>query len=265
MSWVTTGKWLLWHGVAQCNRFTRLSDFVSQSRNAVLMYHAVGEDGYDRVSTDRFERDLQYVTNRYEVVDLPEVLEEPPSGEKKVAITFDDALENVYTNAVPLLREYDAPATIFVVADYVPDGTIAESNAYMDDAQLGKLVDEPLVTLGNHTRSHPHLARLATKTSLEDQIRRSQELLEAKLDVPIRRFCYPYGNYGDAALEMVGATHEYATTTDGRLLNDEESAHEIPRIDAKESEALVRWQLSDASERVKEAAYDLGVIESTDF
>lgn len=264
-SLVHAGKWALWRVGGIADRYLQLSRLSDQSRNAVLMYHAVGAEGYDRVSTERFERDIRHVTQEYQVVDLPEVLTDPVEGEKKVAITFDDALENVYRNAIPILREYDVPATIFVVADYVPDGTVTTGNEYMDLEQLRELVEDASFALGNHTKSHPHLSRLATEDALTEQIVVAQRTLERRLQCTVDRFCYPYGDFDSGVSDVVAQSHEYATTTQGRLLRTDDSPVEIPRIDAKEPESLVRWQLSDLSERVKEVALQSGVIESAEF
>jgi peptidoglycan/xylan/chitin deacetylase (PgdA/CDA1 family) len=224
------------------------------------MYHAVGRDGYGAITTERFRRDIAYIDDRYEIVDLPDVLENPTTGSKRIAITFDDAFENVFHNAVPVLREYNAPATVFAVADYLPDGTVNSDNAYMDWTQLRRLADHDFFTVGNHTKSHPHLARLATKAAIREQIVGAKRALEKRLNTEITRFCYPYGNYTDTVAEVVAETHELATTTSPRLIDESPQQVLIPRIDAKETDVLVRWELTDASRWVQRLAVRLGSI-----
>ena len=38
---------------------------------------------------------------------------------RTIALTFDDGYEDNYINAFPLLKEYQFPAAIFVVAKYI--------------------------------------------------------------------------------------------------------------------------------------------------
>lgn len=251
-----------WKTLAWIDNRLNVSSYVPDTFNGVLMYHAIGQDGYGAVSTERFRRDIEYIHDRYKIVDLPDVLESPTTGTKRIAITFDDAFENVFHNAVPVLREYNAPATVFAVADYLPDGTVDSDNEYMDWTQLRMLADQDLFTVGNHTRSHPHLARLATKAAIREQTVGAKRALEEGLNTEITRFCYPYGNYTDTVAEVVAETHELATTTNPRLIDKPPRQVLIPRIDAKESDALVRWELTDASRWVQRVAVRLGLISS---
>jgi peptidoglycan/xylan/chitin deacetylase (PgdA/CDA1 family) len=205
------------------------------------------------------------MSDHYEIVDLAEALENTTTERKRIAITFDDALENVYQNAVPILKKFDAPATVFVVADYIPDGTIKEDNEYMDLTQLRSLVDDDLFAIGNHTKSHPHLERLAKQSAIEREIVQAKNDLEDQLETDIDRFSYPYGSYTAHVSDVVADTHELATTTESRLLGESPERTQIPRLDAKYDFSRLRWELSDASEMVKSAAHRLGVIESVDF
>ncbi len=264
-NFVNRGKGGIWKGLAIFDQYTRFSEILPNTRNAVLMYHAVGEEGYDRVSTDRFRHDISYISSQYEIVDLDAIIKDPTTDQKKVAITFDDALKNVYNNAVPVLREFNAPATIFAVADYLNDGSISHKNRYMDMTQLHTLVEDDLFTLGNHTKSHPHLERLAKESAIEREVVQAKADLEDQLGTDIERFSYPYGSYTDHVANVVSNTHRLATTTESRLLGESPDRAQIPRIDAKHNFHLVRWELSDASEIIKRVALRLGLIESVNF
>ena len=262
---VNCGKWAAWKGLAEMDKYLEFSGKLPNNRNAVVMYHAVGETGYERVSTERFRRDISYMSEHYEIVGLEEALKNTTTGPKKIAITFDDALENVYQNAIPILKEVDAPATVFAVADYISDGSTKENNEYMNLTQLKSLVDDNLFTIGNHTKSHPHLGRLAKQSAIEREIVQAKKDLENQLETDINRFSYPYGSYTGHVANVVADTHEMATTTESRLLGGSPERALIPRLDAKYDFSLLRWELSDTSGIVKSAAHRLGVIESVDF
>lgn len=262
---INCGKWASWNGLAEIDNYLEFSKKFPNNRNAVVMYHAVGETGYDRVSTERFRRDISYMSEHYEIVDLEESLKNTTTGQKRIAITFDDALENVYQNAIPILEEFEAPATVFAVADYISDDSTKEKNQYMNLTQLKSLVDNNLFTIGNHTKSHPHLERLAKQSAIEREIVQSKKELENQLETDINQFSYPYGSYTPHVADVVADTHELATTTESRLLGESPERALIPRLDAKYNFSLLRWELSDTSETVKSAARRFGVIESINF
>ncbi len=82
---------------------------------------------YDRelaITDTVFEEMLQLLRNEFHVVSLDELAEEPESHNKlqRVALTFDDGWEDTYRVALPLLRKYDAKATVFLCTDLM-DGT----------------------------------------------------------------------------------------------------------------------------------------------
>ena len=104
-----TGRRLLRSGVSNALALGEhrlgFSRWLPNASNAILTYHSVGDPGkYGNVSPERLRRDLRYLIEAFEVVDLPDVLRAPTSGSKRVAVTFDDGYENFYTYALPLCR-----------------------------------------------------------------------------------------------------------------------------------------------------------------
>ena len=98
----------------------------------ILAYHNVIAAGeYPRAETalhlpaDRFERQLKWVANRFDVVALGELLDGLNGAghrERLAAITFDDAYRGVFRNAAPLLERLRLPATVFVVTEAAESG-----------------------------------------------------------------------------------------------------------------------------------------------
>ena len=72
------------------------------------------------------------------------------------ALTLDDGYEDNYTNLFPLLKKYQAKATISVVT-----GSIGQPGILTAD-QIREMSDSGLVEFASHTVTHPHL------TSLDD-------------------------------------------------------------------------------------------------
>jgi len=88
----------------------------------VLMYHRVndfsqGNLSHLTVSTDNFKKQLQLFHKNYQVLDINEEW----TGLKKtgIVITFDDGYADNLINALPILEQYNIPATIFVATENI--------------------------------------------------------------------------------------------------------------------------------------------------
>lgn len=100
---------------------TRLSRLDPDTADGIVDYHAVGDPGgFGNVSCERLRRDLRYLTDRYDVVDLPAVLER--GDRPRVALTFDDGYQNFYEKVFPVLQALEIPATLFVPVAFVGGG-----------------------------------------------------------------------------------------------------------------------------------------------
>ena len=98
---------------------------------AILRYHAIcaPDAGYASadicVTPEAFERHIEYLTDRYTVVSLPEAVQalrdKGTVGPNAVAITFDDGyLDNLA--AARILKKYGATATFYITAGCVGEG-----------------------------------------------------------------------------------------------------------------------------------------------
>jgi peptidoglycan/xylan/chitin deacetylase (PgdA/CDA1 family) len=215
------------------------------------MYHSVGGDGWGPISVETFRRHLEFLTEYYEVVDLPAVVG-PDSAEapqRRVALTFDDGYLDFHSNVRPLLREFEVPATVFVVGETLVDpGFCHDEGAgytYMSKSQVEDLVDSDLVTVGNHTQTHPDLSALDTET-LVDEIEDGRKRLESRLGTTIDRFSYPYSRFNTQSAEIVRQSHEYAVDGNGWVpLTRHTDPCLIPRVFATAEIARLAWRVSD--------------------
>jgi hypothetical protein len=87
---------------------------------------------------------------------------------RPVIISFDDGWEGQYINAVPILRRYHYPATFFIVTNYLGD------HGFLSFDQLRAMTTIGM-TIGSHSRSHPHLEQITSPTVLWDEIYRSKK------------------------------------------------------------------------------------------
>lgn len=224
----------------------RLLSAIPNRTDAVLLYHSVGEEQeFGNISMERFERDLQVLTEQYEIVDLDDSTT-PSISESSVAITFDDALMNFYDNALPLLRQYDVPATVFVVAGTLTnEQTHLGTDRTMTEFQLRDLVADKRITLGNHSRSHPRLSSVETTTELRDEIVGAQEFLESSLGITVDIFAYPHGDYDKRVVDIVRKSHAMALTTFPKPWRSSQDRFKIPRITAHNLRRQMKWLAHD--------------------
>jgi peptidoglycan/xylan/chitin deacetylase (PgdA/CDA1 family) len=118
-----------------------------------------------------------------------------PLPERPVVITFDDGYAGVAGDALPLLRRYDFPATVFVTTGWISDagrnaaGTpLAEMLSW---TQIRELAGQN-IEIGAHSHSHPELDQLAAD-ALCRELAHSRDLLEEGTGAPVRTLAYPYG------------------------------------------------------------------------
>jgi len=241
--------------------YTGQGPVTGTDRNAILMYHAVGEDpdaGYfGNVSTGQFRERIATLADHGDIVPLPAVVDSG-SGQQ-FAVTFDDGLQSFYTEALPVLRAYEVPATVFVNPLFIDDrnADLARKRHDVDDPgrlmladeQVRELVDSPLVTIGNHTLSHRKLSEVEDEGALRAEIVESKRLLEERYGITVDRFSYPHGVYTEQARRLVEATHELSVTAHPFLVARDEP-HLLPRLGGHKPTERFQWERSGAGNMV---------------
>jgi peptidoglycan/xylan/chitin deacetylase (PgdA/CDA1 family) len=115
---------------------------------------------YHEVEPSQFARDLEFLRrNRYRTLSLEEFV---ASGERKsgrsergVLLTFDDARRNFYDTALPVLKEFDARATLFAPTYWMsaPPGP-TDPERFMSWEQLRASAASGLVDVQSHAHRH---------------------------------------------------------------------------------------------------------------
>ncbi|WP_448588234.1 polysaccharide deacetylase family protein [Thermocrinis sp.] len=204
----------------------------------VLMFHNVAKPPKSArlkslyVKPDKFEKWMRILSKlNYKFVKEEDLA---PKG-RGVLLTFDDAYKDFLENAFPVIKELRAHAIVFV-----PAGLVGQFNRWdfkkvnaikpiMSWDELSYLVKAG-IEIGSHTLSHPFLTKLSIKDA-KREIEDSKKLLEDKLGVKIKSFCYPYGDYNQEIAELVReAGYEYAYTTVKGKYKDSPNRWEIKRI-----------------------------------
>ncbi|MGK5094967.1 polysaccharide deacetylase family protein [Deltaproteobacteria bacterium TL4] len=246
----------------------------------ILMYHRVlpaqellspNPNNDIAISEELFENQIQYLAKHYQVIPMGQVVSHlsDSSSNFSVVITFDDGYRDNLTQALPILKKYHVPATIYVVTRF-PEGdhtmwwyelwelcesqTILEfswktrkltwnlhsleekqrcfqdlrtlilsqapepqvellkqirggepAKRYEQDCvswdDIRQLSQEPLITIGAHTLTHPNLTQLK-KEDAGQEIIESKQLLESHLG-SVKHFAYPFGSPNEVSAQEV--------------------------------------------------------------
>lgn len=161
---------------------------------------------------------------------VPAAFEHGARSGSAVALTFDACTtpgrDPYDPRILEILDRLQAPATVFVGGGW----------ARTEPAALAALGRDPLIELGNHTFSHPHLTRLPAASIREELARTQAEIAAVTGRVPTL-FRPPYGEY-DAHVVRAAAA-EGLTTVEYDL----PSGDPDPHVSAN---ALVSWVLREA-------------------
>ena len=201
----------------------RPTEFISWSRDgwifdegvALLMYHKIAPAPLSTglpalyVTGRDFDRQMGELTAAgLECVPYGELRGAIDAGRRAFCVSFDDGFRNVFENALPVLRARGLRAIQFLVASQI-GGTDAWDRAIgepplplMNEAEIREWLAAGQ-EIGAHTLTHPHLPGLPPGQA-RAEIFDGKKRLEDRFGVPIRHFCYPYGDYDESIRDLVG-------------------------------------------------------------
>ncbi len=114
------------------------------------------------------------------------------TGEKVVALTFDDGPFNKYTGKIlEILKEHNVKATFFLVGEYVTYYPV-----------LTKKIHKQGHVLGNHSFSHPDFKKITTDEMKKELNKTSREIKKVTGKYPLL-FRPPYGHCTDSVNHTV--------------------------------------------------------------
>jgi len=130
------------------------------------------------------------------------------SDGRRIALTFDDGPSRWTCPLLDILAAHDARATFFVI------GSTVDGQADL----LRRMVAEGH-EIGNHSWSHPHLARDCEDDRVREELERTNTAVEAVVGSPMRRFRCPYFDV-DKRVEAIAAAMGLAHTPGTIKLHD---------------------------------------------
>jgi peptidoglycan/xylan/chitin deacetylase (PgdA/CDA1 family) len=188
-------------------------------RSRILCYHSVGtpEWGVNDVSPAQFRLHAETALRLGRRFVPADTIASGRAAAGDLALTFDDALASIL-QALPVLREYAIPFTVFVVtrwADRTGPGPPALSWGELEAlARAG-------ATIGSHSVTHPNFARIS-RAEAEDELGASRRAIADRLGVAPSAFAIPFGCSTDwpaganALARAAGYTTIYAQSEDRR-------------------------------------------------
>ena len=158
-------------------------------------------------------------------------------------LSFDDGFRNVFQNAVPILREMEVPAIIFVPTSLIGAEYEAAKHYCLKGyaGAIEMLNWDDLRTLqswgyeiGSHTKTHARFSDLSKSGMLEEEICGSKTDLEQQLGTTCKYISWPYGTKDDvdaASLDMTRQAGYRACfgAFRGSITSTKTSLYSIPR------------------------------------
>jgi len=184
----------------------------------LLMYHSISTDAGPRfrkftLAPELFAAHLDYVfENKYTPITVAQLAgsmqgDQALLPERPVVITFDDGFQDFYESALPALRKYSFPATLYIVTGLVdgcttwlrPEGE--DKRKMLAWSQIDE-IDQAGIECGPHSHTHADLDIVPAELA-QREITLSKEVLEQRLGHAVTTFCYPYGHFDTRVREMV--------------------------------------------------------------
>jgi peptidoglycan/xylan/chitin deacetylase (PgdA/CDA1 family) len=211
---------------------TPIEEKLAQFEVPILMYHyirTVDDPEKDKIGAKlsvtpaHFDSQMKWLKNEGYITVNPEYLLSPVKLDKKpIVITFDDGYLDAYTDAYPILKNYDFKATFYIITDSV------NSQYYMTWDQIKEMKNYGM-NFGSHTSTHPNLTKINNET-LDNQLLWSKNKLETELSLSISDFCYPSGKYNDGTItKLKELGYKTAVTTETGIASQKSDLFKLPR------------------------------------
>lgn len=209
-------------------RLSRLISNKSSQRSEplVLMFHSVSDRSTMEldIPPEVFERQMVWLSENVDVV-TPEAYLQSLSrtsstrrNRASVLLTFDDAYDDFWFIAYPILKRLSLPSVLFVPTGFVSGVSPApitsakvskDRYSAMSWEQIRELLKEGLVTVGAHSHSHREFAGLSGE-EIRAEIEHSDAIFSEQIGAKPGLFAYPRGSVSKLAVSVVSERYQAA-------------------------------------------------------
>lgn len=217
-----------------------------QPKPTILTYHSILPS-----DAQAFERQIRRLAGSRRTTFVDDMLSRSEQG---VAVTFDDALQNVFDNALPILAKYAVPSTIFVPTGYIgaapgwihPSRNPQRVAGLVASIEAFRRADPRMTRFGSHTVTHAKLDRLSRDVRLHE-LSTSKSDLESIVGGRIRVLSLPYGRWNDSVLaDARHAGYQWVLANVPVGPRDEPGSLLVGRIDVSPHDSMVEFWLKSA-------------------
>ncbi|MFD3445513.1 polysaccharide deacetylase family protein [Microbacteriaceae bacterium 4G12] len=115
---------------------------------------------------------------------------------KMIALTINVAWGNEYIpGMLEILKKHNVNATFFLEGRWVKE-----------NPSLAKMIADAKQEIGNHSYTHPDMKTLSEQ-SIEDQLVKTNEMIEAVTSKKVQWFAPPSGSYRDEVVQIAAKLH----------------------------------------------------------
>jgi peptidoglycan/xylan/chitin deacetylase (PgdA/CDA1 family) len=181
------------------------------------MYHSVSLQASPNnllaISSETFDRQMRFLKiHHYNVIplkslsDLIKAKKQLPA--KTICLTLDDGYKDNYIYAFPVLKQYNLPATVFIITNEVGRAD------RLSWEEIKQMQDSGIITFGSHCLGPEPLTKINSLQEVKREIFDSKKVLEEKLGVEVNAFSYPEGRFNSKIRQLViDAGYKLAVST----------------------------------------------------
>jgi peptidoglycan/xylan/chitin deacetylase (PgdA/CDA1 family) len=217
---------------ALSHRYAWWRTAISWQQPRILMYHMISDHVSNakfnklRVPQKQFAAQVKWLSDQgFHFLTMQELHDQWGNlPVKAVALTFDDGYADNLHMALPVLKKYQAKATIYIVVDrhdrdwstykkaHHNSGELARE-VKLTDPEIQELVASGLIEIGSHTLTHANLPKL-NSADRKQEMELSRSMLQQLTGQTITSFAYPFGIYCSADVQAArDAGYKTAVTT----------------------------------------------------
>ena len=176
----------------------------------ILCYHRFGDKhGKMSVPTSLFRQQMKYLyDNNYRVISLKDAIGffkgKKSIPKRSVVITIDDGYRSNYSEAFPVFKEFNFPATIFLYSDFLG------ARDALTSEQIKTMYNSGLIDFQPHSKTHPNLAIRKENESmadyrnrLDDEIETPKRRIQKIINTDIFSFAYPFGDTNEIVINKL--------------------------------------------------------------